>query len=136
MLRKTLFVLCLVCVALLLGCNKSETTNNSNSMSNSNKTMSDNSASSTTNTSSSSSASSGEKIGIAECDEFIAAYDACVSKKVPEAVRAQYKASIDQWRASWRKAAANPTSKAALASQCKQIAEQQKSAMKPFGCTF
>jgi len=132
MLRKTLFVLCVACAALLLGCSKSETTNNSNSMSNSNM-KSSNSATSTTSTSSS---STGEKIGIAECDEFITAYEACVSKHVPEAQRATYNSTLKQWRDSWKRLAANPATKGTLASACKQAAEQQKTAMKSWGCTF
>lgn len=79
---------------------------------------------------------SGEKIGVAECDDFIAAYDACVTGKVPEAARAQYKASIEQWRSSWRQLAANPNTKATLASVCKQSAEQARASMKSFDCTF
>ncbi|HEX9629190.1 MAG TPA: hypothetical protein VF961_04160 [Pyrinomonadaceae bacterium] len=71
-----------------------------------------------------------------ECDEFIAAYDACVSSKVPEAARAQYKTAIEQWRSSWRKLAANPNTKATLAAACKQSAESARASMKSYGCTF
>ena len=78
----------------------------------------------------------GEKIGVPECDEFIAAYDACVSSKVPEPARAQYKTSIEQWRTSWRKLAANPNTKATLAQVCKQSAEQARASMKSYNCTF
>src|SRR5688572_13711244 len=81
-------------------------------------------------------ASTGEKIGVPECDDFITAYDACVSSKVPETVRAQYKTSIEQWRTSWRQLAANPNTKATLAQVCKQAAEQQRTALKSYNCTF
>ena len=80
--------------------------------------------------------STGEKIGVPECDDFIAAYDACVSGKVPEAARAQFKASIEQWRTSWRQLAANPNTKASLAQACKQSAEQARVSMKAYNCTF
>jgi hypothetical protein len=133
--RKTLFVLCMVSAALLLGCHKSETTNNSNSTSASNSATSTNSAGSTTSTSSSS-ASSGEKIGIEECDDFITKYDACVSSKVPEAQRAKYKDAIAEWRKQWKQLAANPMTKGTLASICKQAADQQNSALKGYGCSF
>ncbi|HEV2883955.1 MAG TPA: hypothetical protein VGW36_03800 [Pyrinomonadaceae bacterium] len=79
---------------------------------------------------------SGEKIGVPECDDFIAAYDACVSNKVPETARAQYKASIEQWRSSWRKLAENPNTKATLAQACKQSAEQARASMTAYNCTF
>ena len=81
-------------------------------------------------------APAGDKIGIAECDDFLAAYDACVTGKVPEAARAQYKASIEQWRTSWKKLAENPQTRSSLAAACKQSAEQARAQMKSFDCTF
>jgi hypothetical protein len=80
--------------------------------------------------------SAGQKIGVPECDEFIAAYDACVSGKVPETARAQYKTAIAQWRSSWSKLAANPQTKASLVTACKQAAETARTSMKTYGCTF
>ena len=71
-----------------------------------------------------------------ECDEYLTAYDACVSSKVPEAARSQYKTSIDQVRASWRKLAENPATKGSLAAACKQATETARTAMKTYGCTF
>jgi len=77
-----------------------------------------------------------DKIGVPECDDFIAAYDACVSSKVPEQVRAQYKSSIEQWRSSWKKLADNPSTKGTLAAACKQSAESARTSMKTYNCTF
>jgi hypothetical protein len=116
----------------MVGCSKSEPTNaGAANSSNANKA-----AGTTAPASTAPVAASGEKIGVPECDEFIAAYDACVSSKVPEAVRAQYKASIEQWRTSWRKLAENPNTKATLAAACKQSAEQARASMKTYNCTF
>ena len=81
-------------------------------------------------------ASTAEKIGIPECDDFLAAYEACVSNKVPEVARAQYKESIEQWRNSWRKLSGNPETRGSLAMACKQSAEQTRAAMKAYDCTF
>ena len=131
MLNRVFLFLCLVSAIVLVGCSKSETTNQSATNSNANKA-----ASATAPASTAPATASGEKIGVPECDEFIAAYDACVSNKVPEAVRAQYKASIEQWRTSWRKLAANPNTKATLAAACKQSAEQARASMKTYNCTF
>ena len=78
----------------------------------------------------------GEKIGVPECDDFLAAYDACVSSKVPEAARAQYKTTIEQWRTSWRRLAGNPETRASLVMACKTSAEQARVSMKSFDCTF
>jgi len=78
----------------------------------------------------------GEKIGVPECDDFIAKYDACVSSKVPEAARAQYKSAVAEWRRSWKKLADNPSTKGSLAAACKQAAEQQAAALKTYGCAW
>jgi len=124
--------LCVVCTIVLIGCAKTGTTDNSNSTtSNANKA-----ATAAASPAAATTASAGEKIGVPECDEFIAAYDACVSSKVPETARAQYKTAIAQWRSSWSKLAANPNTKATLAAACKQSAESARASMKSYGCTF
>jgi hypothetical protein len=124
--------LCVVCTIVLIGCAKTGNTNNSNSTtSNANKA-----ATAAASPAAATTASAGEKIGVPECDEFIAAYDACVSSKVPETARAQYKTAIAQWRSSWSKLAANPNTKATLAAACKQSAESARASMKSYGCTF
>ena len=123
--------LCVVCTIVLIGCTKTETANNSSSTGNANKA-----ATAAASPAKATTATAGEKIGVPECDEFIAAYDACVSSKVPEAARAQYKTAIEQWRSSWSKLAANPNTKATLAAACKQSAESARASMKSYGCTF
>lgn len=129
MLSKTLLILAVLCAAILVGCSKTDTMENNNTAAgNSNKT--------TTTTTTTTTASSGEKIGIPECDDFIAKYDACVSSKVPEAQQAQLKSAVDQWRSSWKKLASNPATKGTLAAACKQAAEQQAAALKSYGCTW
>ena len=128
MLSKTLLILAVLCTAILIGCSKTDNMNNSNTTAgNSNKTT----AASTPAT-----VPAGEKIGVPECDDFIAKYDACVSSKVPEAARAQYKSAVDQWRASWKKLAENPATKGSLAAACKQAAAQQEAALKSYGCSW
>ncbi len=129
MLTKTLLIMAVLCAAILVGCTKSEN-DNANMMANSNKpaTMA--------TPAKSTAASTGEKIGVPECDDFIAKYDACVSSKVPEAARAQYKSAVDQWRSSWKKLADNPATKGSLAAACKQAAAQQEAALKSYGCTW
>lgn len=133
MLTRLSLLLCVVCAIVLTGCSKTEPAHEANAnSSNANKPA----AASTPATTAPVAANAGEKIGVPECDEFIAAYDACVSDKVPEVARAQYKASIEQWRSSWRKLAENPQTKATLAATCKQSAEQARVSMKSFNCTF
>ncbi|MDX6497299.1 MAG: hypothetical protein QOG23_559 [Blastocatellia bacterium] len=130
MLTRSLLIFAVLCTAILIGCSKTDTMENSNSMANSNKPATAATPAKTTT------AASGEKIGVPECDDFITKYDACVSSKVPEAARAQYKSAVDQWRSSWKKLADNPATKGTLAAACKQAAAQQEAALKQYGCTW
>jgi hypothetical protein len=128
MMTKTFLAFCVLCAFVLVGCSKTDTMSNSNSTtSNSNKTT-------TTSTSSTSTASSaGDKIGVPECDDFIAKYEACADK-VPDAARAQYKDALAQWRKSWKQLAANPATKGTLAAACKQAADASAASWKAYGC--
>ena len=126
MLRNTFLVLCVLCAAILIGCSKTETGNTNTAADNSNKGT-------TSNTSKTGGTSAGDKIGIAECDEYIAKYEAC-TPKVPEAGRAAYKSGLDQTRASWKKLADNPQTRASLEAACKQALATQASVWKGYGC--
>jgi hypothetical protein len=130
MLTKLTLFLCVVCAIVLVGCSKSDTNSNTTNA-NANKPVT-----ATTPATTAPVASAGEKIGIPECDEFIANYEACVTGKVPAAAQAQLKTGLEQWRSSWKKLAANPATKATLVSACKQTAEQARASMKAYNCTF
>ena len=80
--------------------------------------------------------SSGEKVGIAECDNFITAYETCVASKVPEAARANLRASVTTWRAEWKKLADNPQTRGTLAAACKTQREATMTAMKAYNCAW
>jgi hypothetical protein len=79
---------------------------------------------------------SGDKIGVAECDEFIQKYEACVNSKVPESGRSMVKANLDAMRNAWKKAAETPQGKAGLAQGCKTALEQAKTTMGSYGCSW
>ncbi len=81
-------------------------------------------------------ASTGDKVGIAECDNFITAYETCVSGKVPEAARAALKSSVATWRTEWKKLADNPQTRGTLAAACQRQREQTMTAMKAYNCTW
>ncbi|MBA2524569.1 MAG: hypothetical protein H0V18_02125 [Pyrinomonadaceae bacterium] len=119
--------LCVVSALLILSCAKSEPEAGTN------KTAEVKPATTSTP---SLTASSSTRIGVPECDDFIVKYDACVSNKVPETARAQYKTSIEQWRNSWKQLAANPQTKPSLVQACKTAAEQARTSMKSFNCDF
>ena len=79
---------------------------------------------------------SGDKIGVAECDEFIQKYEACVNSKVPETARSMVKANLDPMRNAWKKAAETPQGKAGLAQGCKTALDQAKTTMGSYGCSW
>ena len=121
MLRKSLLIFSILCAAIMIGCSKTETSNSNNAADNK-------------STASSGTTASGDKIGIPECDDYIAKYEAC-TPKVPEAGRAAYKNSLDQVRASWKKLAADPATRGTLAAACKQATETAAASWKMYGCT-
>jgi hypothetical protein len=138
MLRKVLPILCVIAVMILIGCGGSADNTNAGNANhaNVNRASTTTAPANTATTNSTTAAAAGEKIGVAECDDFIAKYDACVSGKVPEAARAQFNASIKQWRDSWRTLAANPQTKGTLAQACKTSMESARTSMKSYGCEF
>lgn len=79
---------------------------------------------------------SGDKIGVAECDEFITKYESCITGKVPAAQQAAFKSSIETWRKSWKDLAANPQTKGTLAQTCKTQLESAKTSLSSFGCSW
>lgn len=135
MLKKIFVPLMLsVCCALLFAaCGGSDTSSNNTSNSTAaNKTASTSTPSGTPATTT---PAGGDKVGVAECDDYLAKYEACLSK-VPEAARAQYQQAFAQVRKSWRDLAATPQGKSSLAQACKMASDQAKSSMKPYGCEF
>src|SRR5262249_46074795 len=130
MLRNTLLIISILCVAFLIGC--SQGTPETPTSTATPKPA----ASPAATTASTTTASTAEKIGVPECDDYIAKYEACVSGKVPEAARAQYQTMLKQWRETWKKAAENPQTKGTLAATCKQMRTQQEAALKSFACAW
>ena len=84
----------------------------------------------------SSTSSSGDSIGVADCDDFLKKYEACVSGKVPAAAQATFKTSLDTWRNSWKQLAQTPQGKAGLATACKSAMEQARTSLGSYGCTW
>jgi len=131
MYRNLVLIGCVLCAAILIGCSKTETTTNTAS-DNSNKAAASTPVPPTTGTT----ASTGDKIGVPECDDFIAKYEACVSSKVPEIARASFEAGVKTWRSEWKRMAENPQTKGSLVAACKQAREQQEAALKSYGCKW
>jgi hypothetical protein len=117
----------------VLACAKSDTNRNA-APANSNTAAPSGTVS--TNKNSNSAVPAADKIGIEECDTFLTAYDNCVSTKVPESARAQYKQALTTWRSSWKKLAENPATKGTLANVCKTQLESARTQLKAYNCTF
>jgi len=76
------------------------------------------------------------EFGVAECDDYMTKYLACVDSKVPEAARAALRQSLDQTKAQWKQAASTPEGKSGLAMACKQMTETARVSMTAYGCSF
>jgi hypothetical protein len=79
---------------------------------------------------------SGEPVGVPECDNFLNAYETCLSTKVPEDARANLRTIMTRWRTDWKKLAENPQTKPGLVNACKQQLELARAQMKAYDCTF
>ena len=75
-------------------------------------------------------------IGIAECDDYMTKYRECIESKVPDAVKATVRQSLDQTTTAWKQAATTPEARAGLAQACKQATDAAKAAMQAYGCSF
>jgi hypothetical protein len=75
-------------------------------------------------------------VGVPECDNFINAYESCVTTEVPEQARAQYQAAVKTWRTEWKKLADNPQTRPGLITTCKTQLETARTQMKAYNCTF
>lgn len=141
MSRRTLLSLALsVCSALLLACGGADNANTTNAT-NANRAATNSAATTTTPAATTASpaatvAAAGDRIGVAECDDYLTKVDNCITSKVPAAAREQYAASMKQTRDSWRTLAANPQGRAGLATACKQAIESARAAYKSYGCEF
>ena len=76
------------------------------------------------------------QVGVAECDTFLTAYENCVTTKVPEAARAQFRTTMTTWRTEWKKLADNPQTRPTLVNVCKTHMENARTQMKAYNCTF
>lgn len=133
---------CLMVAALLGACggdsgNTANSTNAANTnAANTNAAAPASTAPANTATSSTNAAPSADKIGVPECDEYIAKYEACINSKVPENMRATFKSAFDSSRKAWRDAAATPQGKAGLATACKAAHDQAKTTLGSYGCSW
>lgn len=74
-------------------------------------------------------------IGVAECDDFLAKYEACLADKVPESARAALQQSLEATRSGWKQAMATPGGADALKTACIQMRDTSRASLQAYGCT-
>ncbi|MCA1818065.1 MAG: hypothetical protein LC746_17035 [Acidobacteria bacterium] len=131
----SLVALCAFCALLVVACGGGANSNNSGGT-NANANRAATTTTTTTANTATTTTASADKVGVPECDDYLAKYNACVTSKVPAAARAQYESTLAQTRKSWRDLAANPQTKAGLAQACKTATESARQSLKSFGCEF
>jgi hypothetical protein len=133
----SLFALCVLLGAVMLACGGAA--ENTNTAANANTNANTKAAATATPAAAStpaSTTSAAGDIGVAECDDFLKKYEACVSGKVPAAAQATFKTSLDTWRSSWKKLAETPQGKAGLETACKSALEQAKTSLASYNCSW
>ena len=130
MSKSLLLMICILTGLLVLSCAKQDTNRNAAT------TAAPAGTPATTTNRNENTPATTEKVGVAECDSFITAYETCVSSKVPEASRAQLRQAVATWRTQWKKLADNPQTRGTLAAACKTQLEATRTQMKQYGCTF
>ena len=133
----SLFALCVLLGAVMLACGGAA--ENTNTAANANTNANTKAAATATPAAAStpaSTTSAAGDIGVAECDDFLKKYEACVTGKVPANMQATFKTSMEQWRTSWKQLAANPQTKATLAAACKSSMDSAKTSLASYNCTW
>jgi hypothetical protein len=134
--KKFILIAVLFCgVNGLAGCSGAPTTSNSGNsvvVANGGNTSA---ATTPANTAKTETTAAREKIGVAECDEFIEKYEVCLTK-IPENERDAKKGALDLSRMIWKEDAATPKGRATLAKRCKVVMDITKQTTLQYGCEW
>lgn len=134
---KFLFLAVMLCSLVAFGCGGGATTNNTpanNAANNAAKKDTPKTDAPKTDAPKTESAAT----GVPECDEYIEKYEACltsIAEKYPQ-VHPNLKQAFETQRKGFKDAAANPDSKATLASTCKQAIDTAKQATSAYACKW
>jgi hypothetical protein len=77
-----------------------------------------------------------DEIGVAECDDYLRKWDACLATKITGETHEQVKVALDATREGWKRAAATPEGKAGLAAACREAAELARMQVSAYGCSW
>lgn len=81
---------------------------------------------------------SGDSVGVAECDDYIKKYEACltsIAAKAPQ-VEGPMKTAFQAQRDGFKKAAETPAGKATLKDVCTKAIETAKASTSMYACTW
>jgi flagellar basal body-associated protein FliL len=90
------------------------------------------------NTATANTAPAGDSVGVAECDDYIKKYEACLTKiaaKAPQ-VEGSLKTAFEAQRNGFKTAASTPQGKATLATACKTALDQAKASTASYACEW
>lgn len=76
------------------------------------------------------------EIGVAECDDYLRKWDACLATQVTGEAREQVKVALDATREAWKRAIATPETKAGLATACREATELARMQVAAYGCSW
>jgi len=130
----------LICATMILiaGCGGAGTNTAANTAANkSNTAVATNTAPANT-TAKTDVAPAGDSVGVAECDEYIKKYEACLTKiaaKNPQ-VEGPMKTAFEAQRNGFKTAASTPQGKATLATACKQAIDTAKASTSAYACEW
>lgn len=74
--------------------------------------------------------------GVAECDDYLRKWDACLATKITGEAHEQVKVALDATREGWKRTAATPEGKSGLAAACREAAELAKMQVSAYGCAW
>ncbi|MEO8197387.1 MAG: hypothetical protein ABI689_11780 [Thermoanaerobaculia bacterium] len=74
--------------------------------------------------------------GVAECDEYLRKWDACLATKITGDAHEQVKVALDATREAWKRKVATPEGKAGLAAACRDAADVAEMQVASYGCTW
>jgi hypothetical protein len=78
-----------------------------------------------------------EKVGVATCDDYVAAYERCIAEKVPEGEREAQRRVVFDNVAVWQQTAkGGPAGEKGLQTACKIATEQAKRSTEAWGCAW
>jgi hypothetical protein len=77
-----------------------------------------------------------QKVGVPECDYYLASYQSCVMTRAPQAARQALTRSMNSIRDKWRQLAQTPAGRRELATDCTKAMEMAKRTMAAYQCSF